>query len=685
MSVNSILKYAITVFLSAFLLFQIQPMIAKMILPWFGGSAAVWITCMVFFQVALLGGYIYAHLLVNKVGAKYQTAVHSVLLLGSLILLPVTPGLNWKPAGGEEPILRILGLLSASVGLPYFLLSTTSPLIQAWYAKSHGSILPYRLFALSNLASLLGLLAYPFLVEPLATLRQQSLGWSVPYAVFVALCFILSLGNMKKENRFSTDSADMLVHAEDETPAPSFREKVLWLMLSACASLLLLSITNHLTQNIASIPFLWVLPLSLYLLTFILCFERSGWYSRKVYLWLILGAIGSMSYGLVYWEAGTSLKIVVPVYCMGLFLCCMFCHGELASRKPSSRYLTDFYLQLSFGGALGGITVGLLAPNIFSGYFELIAGLFLCASLLFMFNLRKSRLAAALCGLLVTGVFVAGAIYIHDYAGYSLLNVRSFYGTLRVRDYDAGTDAEYRSLVHGAINHGSQFTSPEKRDKPLTYYSATSGVGRAIIQLQKARPVKIGVIGLGAGSIAAYARKGDEVRFYEINPSVEDIARRYFYYLADSKGKVDVIIGDGRLSLEREKPQDYDVLAVDAFSGDSIPVHLLTKEAFELYFKHIKRDGILAVHISNKHLNLGPVVEKLCGGLGKKCVLIDDFIEEEDEDENQTFGSDWALISSDDKFFKVSEIDKASEDLPSLPDMKIWTDDYSNLFQILKK
>lgn len=685
MSVNSVLRYAITIFLSAFLLFQIQPMIAKMILSWFGGSAAVWITCMVFFQVVLLGGYIYAHLLINRLGGKFQTIIHSTLLLISLILLPVAPGANWKPAGGEEPILLILGLLSASVGLPYFLLSTTSPLLQAWYAKSHKAVLPYRLFALSNFASLLGLLAYPFLIEPYLTLRQQSAGWSVSYALFVLLCFVLSAGNIKTKNATSSHTADPSETAHDEPRAPSSGEKTLWLLLSACASLLLLSVTNHLTQNIASVPFLWVLPLGLYLLTFILCFERSGWYKRQLYVLLLLIAVGFMSYGLVYWEAGTSLKIVIPVYCAGLFLCCMFCHGELAARKPSPRYLTAFYLQLSLGGALGGVSVGLIAPNIFTGYFELIAGLFLCSALLLILNFRKSRLAAALCGLLLTGVFAAGVKHIHDYAGYSLLNVRNFYGTLRVKEYNADTEDAYRSLVHGAINHGAQFTSPEKRKKPLTYYSPTSGVGRAILQFQKSGPVKVGVIGLGAGSLASYAKKGDEIRFYEINPSVEEIARQYFYYLTEADGKVEVVLGDGRLSLEREAPQQFDVLAVDAFSGDSIPVHLLTKQAFELYFKHIKPGGVLAVHISNKHLDIAPVVEKLCGDLHKDCGLIDDVIEEEEEDENQVFGSDWALITSDEMFFELPEIADVAEELSSRPDMKAWTDDYNNLFQILKK
>jgi hypothetical protein len=676
------LKYSVTIFLSAFLLFQIQPMIAKMILPWFGGSAAVWITCMLFFQVVLLGGYVYAHMLISRFGVKGQGVIHSALLLMSLLFLPIAPSLGWKPSGGEEPALRILGLLLTSVGLPYFLLSTTSPLLQAWYAKSSRASLPYRLFALSNFASLLGLLAYPFLIEPLASLHQQSVGWSAPYALFVAMGLALSIGHIRRKGDGPVCDPPVPSAATGEvTPAPSFREKSLWLVLAACASLLLLSVTSHLTQNIASIPFLWILPLCLYLLTFILCFERSGWYHRKVYLWLIVAAIGLMSYGLAAWGPEKNLKIVLPVFCVGLFLCCMFCHGELAGRKPAPCHLTSFYLHLSLGGALGGIAAGLLAPSLFSGYFELIGGLLLCALLLFLLNFRRSYVAAGLCGLLLAGTVTAGVLYIHDYARDSLINLRNFYGTLRVREYAVHTDGEYRTLIHGAINHGSQFTDPEKRRQPLTYYSETSGVGRAILQLQKRGPVKVGVIGLGTGTLAAYARESDQVRFYEINPSVEEIARHYFYYLGEAKGRVEVGIGDGRLSLERERPQDYDLLAVDAFSSDSIPVHLLTEQALGLYFRHLKPDGVLAIHISNKHLDLEPVVAQLCAKLQKKCAVID----EDRKDEGQIFGSKWVLISSDENFLNLPEIKEESGDLASHGDMRIWTDDYSNLYQTLKK
>ena len=648
------------------------------------GSAAVWITCMVFFQIFLLGGYIYAHLIINRLSARMQVIVHVVLLFISLFVLPVSPGLSWKPAGGEQPVLQILGLLSCSVGLPYFLLSTTSPLVQVWYAGTHKTILPYRLFALSNVASLAGLLAYPFLIEPRVTLRQQSIGWSVSYGIFVILCFFLSLSNIKRKNEEKNRFTDCPASSEHTAIPPAFREKILWLVLSACATILLLSVTNHLTQNIASIPFLWVLPLSLYLMTFILCFDRSGWYQRKPYGILYIVFVVVMVYA-QFWDTTMSLKIVIPVFCVGLFLCCMFCHGELAARKPSPEYLTSFYLQLSLGGALGGVAVGLLAPNIFPGYFELPVGLFLCSILIFLLNSQRRRLTDILCAMFVVSIFIADAKYFYAFSTHSLLNTRNFYGTLRVREYEKGEKGEYRSLVHGAIIHGSQFMAPERRKKPLTYYSDTSGAGRAILALQKKGPVKIGTIGLGAGSLAAYARTGDEFRFYEINPAVEEIAKRYFYYLSEADGNINVVLGDGRLSLECEKNQQFDLLAVDAFSGDSIPIHLLTRQAFEQYFRHLKPGGVLVIHISNNHLDLGPVVEQLCRAFDRNRTLINDEKNKKERDEDLIYSSQWVLVTDDQQFLELPEIKDAAKKIPSRPDIKVWTDDYNNLFRILKK
>ncbi len=670
--------YAITIFLSAFLLFQIQPMIAKMILPWFGGSAAVWITAMLFFQTALLGGYLYAHWSIRLLKPRGQMVVHSVLLALSLSLLPVLPALAWKPTGNEDPILRILGLLTLSIGLPYFLLSTTSPLIQAWYARKHKTALPYRLFGLSNFASLLGLLAYPVLVEPNVTLRQQSRGWSLAYAAFAVLGIIAAFVSQRGA---AADACREQGKTGMDAPhglPPRVRERVLWLLLAGCASMLLLAVTNHLTQNVASIPFLWILPLGLYLLTFTLSFDFERLYHRKIYTWLMVLALGGMAYGLSHWNSQTKLTKVIPVFSAGLFICCMFFHGELVKRKPAPRFLTSFYLMLSLGGAVGGLLVGLVAPKVLTGYFELPIALIACALLmLFLLEYGTWRFTIAVSWAAAIGVLLAGGFYLSSYKESSRIMVRNFYGGLRVQEYETGTRDETRMLVHGTVDHGMQFTTPERQQEHITYYGPESGVALAIHSLRRS-PLRVGVIGLGAGSLAAYAEPGDVFRFYEINPLVEMLARTEFTYLSDCRGKTEVIMGDGRLSLEREPDQRYDLLAVDAFSGDAVPVHLLTKQALELYFLHLKPNGILALHITNSHLDLAPVVDKLSRALGKSAVQIAN----NKNVERKIYRSTWALISS--QPITSPNIQNASKKLDSRPDLRVWTDDYNNLFQILK-
>ncbi len=667
--------YASTIFLSAFLLFQIQPMIAKMILPWFGGSAAVWITCMLFFQAGLLGGYIYAHLSIRYLKPRTQAILHVTLLLFSLAVLPIAPATGWKPTGDEDPIFRILALLTVSAGLPYLLLSTTSPLAQAWYSRKYNSALPYKLFALSNLASLIGLLAYPFLVEPNVTLRGQSLLWSCAYVVFVLLALGVALYTVRGMS--SKYKKTTMVIYSDLNP-PSLRARALWVLLACTSSALLLSVTNHLTQNVTSIPFLWILPLSLYLLSFILCFDYENLYSRKWYVWPLMLSLGGMSYGLLNWNSHTSLKLVISVFCSGLFACCMFCHGELVKRKPPPQHLTSFYLMLSIGGALGGVIVGLVAPKVMPGYFELPLALSVCALLLLAINFRGWWLTDLIGSALAVGVVIACGYYASSFSESSLVMERNFYGGLRVLEYDKGTDNERRFLVHGAITHGVQYTSPERSHEAVSYYGPTSGIGMALKYTRRS-PMKVGIIGLGAGSLAAYARPGDLFRFYEINPLVARLARQRFTYLTDCRGKVEVVLGDARLSLEREQPQQYDVIAVDAFSGDSIPVHLLTREAIDLYFRHLKPEGVLALHITNSHLDLGPVAEKLASAAGKHAVLVTN----EADREYEIYGADWVLMSSSP--FEQEAVRKVSTELGKRPELRLWTDDYNNLFQILKK
>ncbi|HLK46628.1 MAG TPA: fused MFS/spermidine synthase [Bryobacteraceae bacterium] len=675
--------YALTIVVSAFLLFQVQPVIAKIILPWFGGSAAVWTTCLLFFQVVLLLGYLYAHAVIRYLKPRMQMLVHAGLLLVSAAALPIYPNASWKPYGNEDPSLRILGLLAATVGLPYFLLSTTGPLLQAWYARRYKGAIPYRLYALSNAGSMFALLSYPVLFEPIYTTHQQALMWSVAYVLFAALCAVTAF-------RSGTAVAAAETTESEAAHKPGATQYWAWMGLAACASVMLLAVTNHMSQNIAAIPFLWILPLSIYLLSFILCFEGSGWYRRTPYLQLFAVALGSMAYAMSSeQESNLPIKVMLPLFAMGLFTCCMVCHGELARLKPHPKYLTHFYLMISAGGALGGIFVGLVAPHWFNAFYEMPVGMAGCALLVVMVlkqdpelewfqNFRQpAPLVAA--GLTVALITYLG-MQIRDGNHGALVLARNFYGGLKVRDSGPATRLDaVRSLTHGTINHGEEFLNPARRDWPTTYYGPNTGIGVAIREKQKQGPIRVGVIGLGTGTISAYGRPGDYYRFYEINPLVPRIARGEFHFVPDSKAHVDIAMGDARLSLEREQPENFDVLAVDAFSSDSIPVHLLTRQAMDLFFHHLKPDGILAVHISNRYLDLQPVVRGEAQATGKITRLVDT----DDDDSQDVFGATWVLVTSPAAGFS-KEIVNASHEVEKNRTVRLWTDDFSNLYQILK-
>jgi SAM-dependent methyltransferase len=665
--------YPLTIFLSAFLLFLVQPVIAKQILPWFGGSAGVWTTCLFFFQLLLLCGYAYAHWSIRVLRPGPQVIVHTVLLLASLASLPIIASADWKPSGDEFPVLRILGLLFATVGLPYFMLTTTGPLIQAWYARTTDS--PYRLFALSNLASLLGLLSYPFVLEPMSSTRQQAIGWSVGHVAFVVLCILTAFYALRHARAGGgITQTPMTV----ERP-PAWGRRLTWVALAATGSFMLLATTNHMTQNIASIPLLWVLPLSIYLLTFILCFEGRGWYSRMVFFFPLLAVIGAMVYVDSDLAMLLDLKVALPVFAAGLFAICMFCHGELALLKPSPKYLTGFYLLVSLGGAIGSLLVSVVAPVALPGDFELSFGLVFCA-LLVLWQTRRERvwipaIATMALAAITYGVLVHAIDQVRSYH----VMVRNFYGSLHTRNIgDLGDPNARRQLTHGVIQHGEQWLAPDKAAQPLSYYSPESGVGLAIAaQSQPGR--RIGVIGLGTGTIAAYGRAGDYVKFYDINPQVVDIALSEFTYVRGSKAKVEIALGDARLVLEREPPQRFDLLAVDAFSSDAIPVHLLTKQAFEVYLRHLNPDGILAIHVTNRYLDLVPVVKDIADSLGLAARHVSE------NADGVIASTDWVLVARKRAELERSPISLSAQDIASDPRRRIWSDDFNNLFRAMKR
>ena len=699
--------YVVTIFVSAFLLFQIQPMIGKYVLPWFGGTPAVWSTSMLFFQVLLTGGYAYAYWLAGRPNPRRQGLTHLVLLGCSLALLlalgflwptPVTPGIHWRPAGSDLPIWHVFRILAVAVGLPYFVLSTNSTLMQAWFSRAFPGRSPYRLYALSNAGSLLALVSYPFLIEPLLTLKTQGRAWSWGYLAFALLsgygAFRILRARPAAEDP-SASPADTPPAAEEARPRLAVR--LLWIALPACASVMLLATTNQICQEVAVIPFLWVLPLTLYLLTFILCFDSPRWYSHNGYTAaLFVGAL--LFVWAVYRGATLNILLQIAIYCAVLFLCCMICHGELVRLKPSPRYLTSFYLLISLGGAIGGIAVNLVSPFIFKGYWELPLGLLACGVILLVVSAVNRPAAQArrsfhlILILLWTVTAVLAALYFGLLRG-RVSNVveasRNFYGIVRVRESNANDPARrIYQMTHGTTVHGFQYQDPEKRQLPTAYYTEQSGMGLALLHYPRPQEgLRIGALGLGIGVLSSYGRPGDAIRFYEINPEVVRLAEGeggYFTYLKDCPAEVEVVLGDARISLERElqagEPQHFDLLVLDVFNSDSIPVHLLTVEAFEIYLQHLQPDGVLALHITNRYLDLRPVVWGLADHFGLHSVLI-----EAPSDGERSYGSRWMLLSRNRDFLDLPAIaGRSTPRPPSIKHVRLWTDDYSNLFRLLK-
>jgi hypothetical protein len=670
--------FATTIFLGAFLLFLIEPLFAKLILPWFGGSAAVWATCLVFFQTALLLGYFYADATTRRLTPKRQSAMHTGLLVVSLFWLSIAPESFWRAHVRVDPAWRILGLLTFSIGLPFVLLSATSPLLQTWYARRASGRSPYHLFALSNCASLLALLSFPFLIEPRLSSRQQSILWSSVYALFAICCSLTAW--YSRSNATNTFALNQSPAATEERTPPSYRTKLLWLSLSACGSMMLLAVTNHLSENVAPVPLLWVLPLALYLLSFALVFAKRSFYSRWFVARLLAVSLGCAGCAIYDSSITHAIQISVPLFCAALFVICFFCHGELVQRKPAAHYLTSFYLTIALGGALGAVCVGLLAPHILSGVYELPIVLLL-AAILGSVVLWQAGWSARIFWLGVSGAMCAVLVWnVRTTREDTVAMMRNFYGALRIQDFKVGRALPYRSLVHGTIQHGAQYlTFPENRN-PTTYYGRKSGVGLALRFCCGDRPKRVGVIGLGAGTLAAYGKPGDSFRFYEINPQVIEVANGWFTFLKQSPAKSEVILGDARLSLESEPSQQFDVLAVDAFSGDAIPVHLLTREAFAVYFRHLKPDGILAVHTSNTYLNLAPVVKLLAEDAGYATR----FIASEEDPLMMISSADWVLVTRNQRFLNVPETSVGGENIVVLSGLRLWTDDYNNLFDILR-
>lgn len=708
--------YALSIFLSAFLLFQVQPLIGKYILPWFGGAPTVWSTVLLFFQTLLTAGYAYAYGLLGRLQTRWQGLVHLVMLTLSLALLatalfawpsPLTPPAAWRPTSSAAPIWNIVRLLAVAAGAPYLLLAANSTLMQAWsHDDQHQRMArtPYRLYALSNAGSLLALVSYPILFEPNLTIPAQGRLWSAGYLIFTALTALLA---WRAYQRGRTDAAPAVPAAEAMRPGLGLH--ALWAGLAACASALLMAVTSHITQEVVVVPFLWVLPLTVYLLTFILAFAGGRAYARRAYL-IAFFALSLVSLWALVKFPPFAILTQIAIYLLLLFVASMLCHNELYRLRPSPRNLSAFYLMTAVGGAVGGVFVALLAPVIFvTGFWELQWCLALCAVLLaLVLHLEQSpaprgraakarrsgaapaggriRASVALVGGGALFLALLTVLLMRTVGTDTLLAMRNFYGVLRVWEINTRQPevAAYQ-MTHGKTAHGFQFEASQIRSVPTTYYAEPSGVGLALAH-HPARPgkLRVGALGLGIGVIASYGQDGDIFRFYEINPDVIRLAQGeggYFTFLSDSAAHIEVVEGDARLALERELAQGgaepFDLLVLDTFSGDSMPAHLLTREAFDIYWQRLTPEGILAINVSNRYLDLSQVVYGLADALGLQAILI-----EHAGDRLQSYDSVWMLLTR-----RPLEIPAIAERVAPRPastaTLPAWTDNFSNLWTIL--
>jgi hypothetical protein len=676
------LLYGTTVFLGAFLLFLVEPMAAKQLLPALGGSSAVWLTCLVFFQVTLLLGYLYAHWLTRSTAPGWRRHLYLLSLAAAVVLLAAQRLFPTSLSQGSyHPITTIFVDLTLTIGLPFLLLGATSPLLQLWFLRTEGGSVPYRLFALSNAGSLLALIAYPFVVEPNLTLKLQRTLWSLGFLVYAVLCTVLAR---------SVDRAGAQTSSLQEEPTASRTRaftKWLWFLLPMAAAMQLSAVTAHLTVNIAAIPLLWMLPLAAYLLTFILAFEFPSRYRRGIVVRLLVVMLASLGYAISKTDVSLPIGIAILFFLVECFLAGLFCHAETYALRPQrGSETTLFYLLIAAGGAAGTFFIGIASPLIFSANYDLAISFFATALLAVAVTWQDGwpqRMLWATASVLLL-IF---AIMLHSaYARDAILEVRNFYGTLRVKQTTTPQADPERMLLNGTIQHGTQIFATDLNRIPTTYYAVDSGVGLALrfccneSGSDIVRPRTIGVIGLGTGTLAAYGHAGDRIRFYEINPLVQPIAQNLFTYLRDSRAQITFADGDARTSLTREDPHSFDVLVVDAFSGDAIPLHLLTTEAIALYKRHLAPDGILAFHVSNQYLNLAPEIAQLAiaGNMQSKLV------ESPGNDATGSYRSTWVLLTNSATFFTRPEIASAGTDTPMTPRLRPWTDDYSSLLPILQ-
>jgi len=691
-----------TVFLAAFLLFAVEPMAAKQLLPVLGGSSAVWVTCLVFFQGMLLLGYLYAHWMVRRGRVWVHLGMLGAAAL--VLLLPVAVGfvlgslgmdVQLNSVASDHPVTTIFLALGASLGLPFLVLGATGPLVQVWWARSQGGVVPYRLFALSNAGSLLGLVLYPVVVEPNLTLVQQRGIWALGFCVFAGVCGWMAwwLRVLWPDEEASAALRNDDKKVIDGEVAPTGR-KWMWFLLPMGAAMQLCAVTSHLSQDVAAIPMLWVLPLGVYLVTFILAFEAPGLYRRWIVVRMLAVVLASLGYALSKVDTTLPIGMAVAFYLVEVFVACWFCHAEVYRLRPASAAgSTEFYLLVAGGGVAGTFLVAIACPLVFRANYDLAIALLVTALLAAVVTWRDGW-AQRLLWATGSALLLALGVMLHvGFGRHTLMRARNFYGSLRVTqaEIDAGSEGEatgeayssgtgpVRTLMNGRIRHGTQMLEADRRRVPTTYYGQDSGVGVALRYCCEGRPKNVGVVGLGVGTLAAYAQAGDRMRFYEINPLVGPIAWNLFTYMRDSPATIALVEGDGRASLEREPAQGFDVLVVDAFSGDAIPLHLLTRQAMEVYRRHLAPGGVVAFHVSNSYLDLAPEIRRLADAVGMQARAVESFaVPTEDE-----YRATWVLVGGED-FFARPGVEAVSTAIREQAGLRVWTDDYSSLLAVMR-
>ena len=665
--------FQVGVFVGALLLFLVEPMVAKELLPVFGGSAAVWITCLVFFQAALFVGYGYAHVLASG----RWLATHWALLAGTVVCAGVWAGRAGSGAGlgglaAGHPVASIFLRLALWIGLPFCLLASTSPLLQVWLARVGAGGVAYSLFGLSNLASLIALFAYPSLIEPHVTLRVQRVAWFVGVAVFAGISASLAW-RMRGFRVLEDGKADV-------APRTPGWKKLLWLVLPMIAAMQLSAVTEHLTANVAAIPLLWILPLATYLITFIVAFQPRRWVPRMPMLGMLAVLLLALGNFLTKPDKMVPIGLSVGLFLAELLFAGLACHTELYLLRPGrADEATEFYLMIAAGGALGAFLVGMVAPEVFRSNYDLSIAFALTAAAMLAVSWQEGSKPRLLWGA-ATVVLLGLCFQLHGvYARDELVAVRNFYGSLRVQKGVTPDGMDERKLMHGMVIHGTQIFAPGLMKVPTTYYAPDSGVGLVLGACCGGRPRKIGVIGLGAGTLAAYGRAGDRMRFYEINPAVLPVAQNLFTYLRDSAATLSFVEGDARASLAAEQPQGFDVLVIDAFSGDAIPLHLLTLQAMAVYRRHLAPGGVLAFHVSNQYVNLEPELGALARATGMQARSV---VTDGNESRGE-FRARWVLLTERGAILAEPEF-AGAHSLESRAGVRAWTDDSSSLVQLLR-